>query len=371
MAYGRPAWAEINLSAVKNNIRHIKGLLKPNTKFCAIVKADAYSHGAAVIAKTAQEMGADYIGVAIFDEAVTLRDAGITLPILILGPTPDIFSKHMVANNFTATIFTKEQADSLSAAALALGTDAKVHIKIDTGMSRIGITPDEAADFYAYVKGLPRMNVEGTFTHFATADSADKTGANKQFSEFTRALKAMEAKAGPIPIKHSANSAAIVDMPETHLDMVRAGIILYGLWPSDETTQPIPLEPVMKLKARVSAVKTVGTDVGVGYGFTAKAPAGTVIATLPLGYADGYTRLLSNKASVLIRGQRAPIIGNICMDQCMINVSRISDIQEGDEVLLFGGSDLPVEELAALLGTINYEMVTTVGKRVPRLYIAP
>lgn len=371
MAYGRPAWAEINLSAVKSNIQHIKSLLKPGTKFCAIVKADAYSHGAPVIAKVAQEMGADYIGVAIFDEAVTLRDAGVTLPILILGPTPDFFAKAVIANNFTATIFTKKQAESLSAAAVTMQREARVHIKIDTGMSRIGVMPDEAADFYAYVKSLPNIYVEGTFTHFATADSADKTGANKQFSEFSRALQAMEAKAGPIPIKHCANSAAIVDMPETHLDMVRAGIILYGLWPSKETGQPIHLEPAMKFKARISAIKHRDEDAGVGYGWTFNAPAGTVIATLPLGYADGYTRLLSNKAHVFVQGKRAPIIGNVCMDQCMIDVSDIKNIQVDDEVLLFGGSNLPVEELADLLGTINYEMVTTVGKRVPRIYIAP
>lgn len=371
MAYGRPAWAEINLSALKSNIEQIRSLLKPQTKYCAILKADAYGHGAPAMAQLAQNMGADYAGVAIFDEAAALRDAGITLPILILGPSPATLASQIIGNDVTATIFTKEHADCLSAVATTMQRKAKVHIKIDTGMSRIGLAPDDAAEFYSYVKTLPHIDVEGSFTHFATADSADKSGAKLQFERFTKALAAMEGKAGPIPIKHCANSAAILDLPETHLDMVRAGIIQYGLWPSSETGHPITLTPAMHLKALISAVKSVGEEVGVGYGWTKKVPAGTVIATLPIGYADGYSRLLSHKAEVYVKKRRAPLVGNICMDQCMIDVSRISDITEGTEVILFGGPQLPVEELANSLGTINYEIVSTVGKRVPRIYVAP
>lgn len=369
MGYGRPAWAEIDLLAIKKNMEQIKTLIKPGVLFCPILKADAYGHGAPAVARIAEQLGADYVGVAVLDEAIALRDSGVTLPILVLGPTEPHLSSLIVGNRITQTIFTKEQADALSAAAKAIHFQAKVHIKIETGMSRVGVAPDEAADFYAYVKKLPNLDVEGTFTHFASADSLDKTSAQEQFALFTQVTEAMEAKAGPIPIKHCANSAAILDMPQTHLDMVRAGVIIYGLWPSSEVTHPITLTPAMQLKARATMVKTVDAGTRVSYGGRFQATAPTTVATFPIGYADGFTRMLSGKTKIVINGAKAPIVGSICMDQCMADVTGIDKVQVGTEALIFGGKAMPVEDIADLLGTINYEVVCMVGKRIPRLYI--
>lgn len=368
MGFGRPVWAEVDLSAIRSNIRQIVSLIKPGTIFCPIIKADGYGHGAIPIAHEAAALGAGYLGVAIFEEAVILRDAGITLPILVLGYSAPAVAPLVIGNNITQTIYSKEQADALSASAKTLGLQAKVHVKVDTGMTRIGVSPEAAVDFCTYVASLPNIVLEGIFTHFASSDSTDKTSALAQFSLFQSATAALDAKGINIPIKHCANSAGILDLPQTHLNMVRAGIILYGLWPSGETGQPISLSPAMRLKARLSMVKAVPAGTGVSYGSTFHTSGPSSIATIPLGYADGYTRMLSYKASVVIHKQRAPIVGRICMDQCMADVSHIPGAKAGDEVLLFGGPELPVEETAGHLGTINYEIVCMVGKRVPRIY---
>ena len=368
MGFGRPVWAEVNLSAIQHNMRQILSLLKPGTLFCPVIKADGYGHGAVPLAHEAVALGANYLGVAIVEEALALRDAGITLPILILGYSSPAGAALVVGNGITQTIYTQDQANALSAAAVALGLTAKVHVKVDTGMTRIGIRPENVVDFCSYVAGLPNILLEGIFTHFACADSADKASALAQFSLFQTALAALESNGITVPIKHCANSAGILDLPQTHLNMVRAGIILYGLWPSDETSRPISLLPAMRLKARLSMVKSVDAGLGVSYGGTYRTAGQSSIATIPLGYADGYTRMLSHKAHVIIHNQRAPIVGRICMDQCMADVSHIPQAKEGDEVLLFGGPELAAEELAAQLGTINYEIVCMVGKRVPRVY---
>lgn len=371
MGYGRPAWAEINLSAIKNNMEQILSLLAPGTLFCPIIKADAYGHGALAVARIAEQVGAHYTGVAVLDEAIALRDSGVSLPILVLGATETNLSALVAGNNITQTIFSKEHAEALSMAASAINRQVKVHIKIDTGMSRIGVSPAEAADFYVYVKSLPNIIVEGAFTHFASSDSLDKTIALEQFAKYTKAVEKMEQLGGPIPIKHCANSAAILDLPQTHLNMVRAGIILYGLWPSDETTKPISLVPAMQLKARISMVKTIKAGTKVSYGGTFQAPKDMSVATLPLGYADGFTRMLSGKTNIIVNEKKAPVIGRICMDQCMADISGIDNVTPGTEVLIFGGPALPADEIASLLGTINYEVVCMVGKRIPRLYVAP
>ena len=369
MGFGRPVWAEINLSAIRSNMREIMSLIKPGTFFCPVIKADGYGHGAVPIAHEAVALGAHYLAVAISAEAIQLRDSGITLPILVLGYTPPEMASMIVGNNLTQTVYRKEHVDALSAAATALNKTVKVHVKVDTGMTRLGITPEDTAEFCAYVVSQPNIELEGVFTHFATADSSDKTLAQGQLSRFMSAIGSVSAKGLNVKLRHCANSAAVLDIPEAHLDMVRPGIILYGLRPSDETGQPFDLQPAMRLKARLSMVKSVGTGRAVSYGARYVTDKPTMIATIPLGYADGYSRMLSGKAEICVDGMRAPVIGRICMDQCMADVSHIPSVKEGQEILLFGGPDLPADEIALHLGTINYEVVCMVGKRVPRLYI--
>jgi len=367
--FERSVWAEIDLKAIAHNVHQIKSLLKPKTKFCAVVKADAYGHGAIAVARAVLEAGADMLAVAIVNEALELRRAGFTAPILILGYTPQLQAVQVVAANIQQTVFSLEAAQALSQAAVSLGEKAKVHIKIDTGMTRIGIRPEEAGEFAARLAALPGIAVEGVFSHFATADSSDKSFAKQQFERFQQAVADIEKQGISVPVRHIANSAAILDLPDTQLDMVRAGIILYGLWPSGEVGRTIDLKPAMKFKARVSYVKEVPAGVGISYGCTYVTERFSRIATLPVGYADGWTRLLAGKASVVVKGQRAPLVGRVCMDQCMIDVTAIPEVKQGDEVLLFGGDALPADEVAELLGTINYEVVCMVGKRVPRRYI--
>ncbi len=367
--YERPVWAEVNLSTIAHNIRRIKELLKPGTAFCAIVKADAYGHGAAAVARTALEAGADRLGVAILSEGMKLRRSGFTAPILILGYTPPEQAPLVVAHGLTQTVFSLQDARTLSAAAQAAGTKARVHIKIDTGMSRIGIKPGDAGEFGEALADMPGLEIEGVFSHFATADSADKTFAREQYDNFIQAVERIKARGIEIKIRHMANSAATIDMPEAHLDMVRPGIVLYGLWPSPDVENKFELRPAMALKARIAFVKQVPQYTPVSYGCTYVTSAPATIATLPLGYADGWSRRLSGTGSVITRGRRAPIVGRVCMDQCMADVTGIPGVRPGDEALLFGGPELPVEEVAKCLDTINYEMVCLVGKRVPRVYI--
>lgn len=367
--FERPVWAEVNLAAIAHNIRQIKQCIKPTTKICAVIKADAYGHGTSAVIRAALVAGVDYLGVAILNEAIDLRRDGVTGPILVLGYTPPQQAIRIVDNDVTQTIFDYQLAEAISQAAQAVGRKAKVHIKIDTGMTRIGIEPEDAGDFAAAVAKLPGIEIEGVFSHFANADSQDKSYAWEQFARFKKALALIEDKGLKIPIRHIANSAATLDMPETQLDMVRPGIIMYGLWPSDEVEKKLDLKPAMKFKAKVSCVKEVPPDVSISYGRDYYTDKPSKIATLPVGYADGWTRQLSGKASVLIRGQRALIVGRVCMDQCMVDVTHIPGVAQGDIALLFGGAKLPAEEIAEKLGTINYEVICLVGKRVPRHYV--
>lgn len=366
--YERPVWAEIDLGAIAHNVREIKSRVKAGARFCAVVKANAYGHGVTAVARTVLEAGADQLAVAILEEAVELRRAGFTVPILIIGYTPPDQAALVVDKDISQTVFSLDVAKALSGAAMAAGRKAKVHLKIDTGMSRIGIRPEVAGDFAAAVAALPGIEIEGVFSHFATADEQDKSFTWQQFDRFKQALAHIEAKGIHIPIRHIANSAATLELPETHLDMVRPGIILYGLWPSDEVEKVVTLKPAMKLKASISYVKEMAANQSISYGRTYFTRGDSRIATLPIGYADGWTRLLAGKASVIIRGQRAPLVGRICMDQCMADVSHIPGVAAGEEALLFGEPQLPVEEVAAHLGTINYEVVCMVGGRVPRQY---
>jgi len=367
--FERSVWAEIDLGAIAYNVRQIRRMTAGSAKICAVVKADAYGHGAVAVARTMLHAGADRLAVAIINEALELRRAGLRVPILVLGYTPICQAAIVVDQDITQTIFDLDSAQALSGAAVAAGKIVNVHIKIDTGMGRIGILPEDAGEFAAAVTALPGIKIEGVFSHFATADSRDKSFAYEQYKKFTEGLKYIKAKGITIPIRHIANSAAILDLPQMHLDMVRPGIILYGLWPSDEMLQTIELRPAMKLKAQVAFAKDMPANATISYGRTYVTENQSRIATLPLGYADGWSRRLAGKASVLIKGQRAPLVGRVCMDQCMIDVTKIAGVVPGDEALLFGGAELPVEEIAKHMGTINYEIVCMVGKRVPRLYV--
>lgn len=367
--FGRPVWAEVDLAAIKHNVKEIKKCIEPGVKFCAVVKADAYGHGAVAVARAVLSAGADRLAVAILDEAIALRQAGFLVPIQILGYTPTYQARTVAGYDIAQTVYSLDAVRALSAAGLDTGKKVKLHIKIDTGMGRIGILPAEAGEFAAAVSDLPGVEIEGVFSHFATADAADKTYAQEQYASFEEALARIQAKGIHIPIRHIANSAATLEMPGTHLDMVRPGIILYGLWPSAEVRRCIELRPAMRLKAQIAHVKTVPAGTSISYGRTYRASCERKIATLPIGYADGWSRLLSGRTNVLIHGQRAPLVGRICMDQCMADVSDIATVEAGDTATLFGVPELSTDEVAGILGTINYELVCMMGKRVPRTYL--
>ncbi|GEA14093.1 MAG: alanine racemase [Moorella sp. (in: firmicutes)] len=368
----RPVWAEIDLDAIAHNVRAIKKILAPQTEIMAIVKANAYGHGAVPVARTALASGVTWLGVATLDEALALREEGITAPLLILGYTPAEDAGRVVAADLSQTVFSLEQARVLNAAAAAAGTRARLHLKIDTGMGRLGFLPDRAVAEALAIARLPHVRLEGIFTHFAAADAADKTYTRRQLALFQRVITDLEQQGITFPWRHAANSGAIIDLPETHFNLVRAGIILYGHYPSPEVRRErLDLRPAMTLKTRVVLVKEVPAGTYISYGCTYCTPAPARIATLPVGYADGYSRLLSNRAEVLIRGRRAPVIGRVCMDQCMIDVTAVPEASTGDEVVLFGHQGeqyLPVEEVAAWMGTINYEILCLISGRVPRVY---
>jgi alanine racemase len=340
-----------------------------------VVKADAYGHGVMGVAKTLINNGVTRLAVSMLDEAIQLRNYGIDVPILILSYTDPIRAEEIVKNNVTQTVFSHDLAKALSDAAVRLKKRVKIHIKIDTGMSRVGFMPGySAVKNVVEISKLPGIIVEGLFTHFASADEKDKSYTYMQFERFMSICTELSRIGVHIPIKHVANSATIMEFPEMHLDMVRPGIILYGMYPSEEVNKnKINLKPAMTLKANVILVKEVEPDTSISYGriFTTKRTSR--IATIPIGYADGYTRLLTGRAKVLINGEFAPVVGKICMDQCMVDVTDLkSDVRVGDEVVLLGRqgeNEITAEDIASAVGTINYEMVCLIGKRVPRFYI--
>ncbi|MFY9139959.1 MAG: alanine racemase [Thermacetogeniaceae bacterium] len=371
---GRPVWAEIDLDALKNNVQEMRRITDQNAQLMAVVKANGYGHGIEQIARTALESGANWLGVALLEEALLLRDKGITAPILILGYTPVDDAVEVINHDISQTIFTVEDARAFAAAAHRLGKKAKVHIKIDTGMGRLGFSPQgDTLDKIRNLSQLPDLDIEGIFTHFATADESDKAFAEEQFMRFQQLLKQLAAHHIYFKWRHCANSAAVIDLPYTHLDLVRPGIALYGYYPSPYVNRAlVKLLPVMSLKARVSFVKEVPKGCSISYGRKYIAKKKTLIATIPLGYGDGYSRLLSNQGEVLIRGKRAPVVGRVCMDQLMVDVGHIHDVQQGDEVVLLGrqeGEEITADELAEKLGTISYEILCMISERVPRVYL--
>ncbi|SCZ80791.1 alanine racemase [Acidaminobacter hydrogenoformans] len=370
----RPVWAEINLEHLAHNLREVRRLTKKEAMVMAVVKADAYGHGAVESSRTLLEAGADRLAVAVLNEALQLRQAFPETEIMVLGFTPAHLYDAVVTNGIIQTIYSLQHALPLSEAAVRHGREVRVHIKLDTGMHRIGMPANEATiKEILEIAKLPGLVIEGIFTHFAVADEVDKAYTMGQVEKYNFVVRGLEAGGLTIPIHHVSNSAAIIDLPELNFNMVRAGIMLYGLYPSPDVLKDrVVLKPVMSLKACLSHVKTLEAGSGISYGLKYITQGKEEIATMPLGYADGYTRMLSGKGEVLFKGARRPLTGRICMDQCMFDVSGLS-AKPGDIAVLFGsdgdGNELPVENLADKLGTINYEIVCMIDKRVPRVYV--
>lgn len=366
--------AGIDLDALKYNVDGIKRCKAESAMLMGVIKADAYGHGAKVFAHELDRMGFDWFAVATADEGIELRRDGIEQPILVLGYSCEAQYPDMVQWEITPTIYSLDMAKAFDAAAEKAGKVANIHIKIDTGMSRIGFLPgEESLDEIEKIHGLRHLRIQGMFTHFACADMRDKTHVGHQIEKFRQMIDGVRQRGIPVEIFHCSNSASIMELPSEHMNLVRAGIILYGLYPSHEMEEErLPLKPVMSLYSHVVHVKEVPEGVTVGYGATHVTRRPTRIGTIPVGYADGYPRILSNRASVLIRGRRAPIIGRVCMDQFMVDVTDMPEVSVGDVVTLIGrdGEEtLSVEEISEMAGSFNYEFVCDVSRRVPRVYI--
>ncbi|MCI7113526.1 MAG: alanine racemase [Lachnospiraceae bacterium] len=366
--------ADIDLDAVLYNMESMHKKLKPGTKIAAVVKADGYGHGAVEISRVLENL--PYLwgyAVATSNEAMQLVEAGRKKPIIILGLSfPEQFEE-IVENDLRPAVCTYETAQALSDIAAEKNKVCRIHIKVDTGMSRIGfqVTP-ESADMVARISKLPNIMIEGIFTHFARADESSKAPAYEQFKQFEKMIAMVEEKGVQIPLKHCSNSAGIVEIPECNMDMVRAGITLYGLWPSEEVDKTkISLKPVMSLRSRVAYVKELLPGRQISYGGTFTVKKKMTVATVPVGYGDGYARGLSNKGWVLIKGQKAPICGRVCMDQCMVDVTDIPGVKIGDTVTLLGkdaDEEITMEQLGELSGRFNYEFACLITPRVPRIY---
>jgi alanine racemase len=384
-------WAEIDLDAIAHNARELKRLVGEKTELMAVVKANGYGHGAVPVAEAALNNGASSLAVHRTLEGVQLRQAGITAPVLIMGYTLPAEAETIIRWDLTPTVNTLEQARALSAAVShppfippnpstssghrfggERGGALPIHVKVDTGLGRFGLLPGDVVGFVQAISELPGLSPEGLYTHFAMADAADKAYTLQQFEIYLEVVKRLEEAGFTIPIKHVAGSAATLDLPETHLDMVRCGIALYGLRPSEEVEPTIPLRPAMSLKSRVARVRTLPAGSSISYGCTYTTSEPARVALVPVGYGDGYHRLLSNRGQVLIHGQRAPIVGRVCMDQFVVKVSHIPNVQQDDEVVLLGrqGDDeISVEEVATWAETINYEVTTSILPRVTRVYL--
>jgi alanine racemase len=369
----RPVYAEIDLDAIAYNMKNIKKLAQ-DKDVIAVVKADCYGHGSLDIVPTLLENGASRLAVAVLTEGIELRNHHIKAPIMILGYTPLYLGSDLINYDLEQTVYDLEYAKELSDIALNLNKKAKIHIAIDTGMGRIGFLPNEKAiEDVSEICSLGGLDVLGIFTHFSTSDEEDKDYTHEQFKKFTEFTAKLSDLRIKIPLKHTSNSGAIIDMPETYLDGVRAGIILYGYYPSNEVKKEnLSLKPALTLKASITRVQEMDKNMYISYGKTFKTERKSLIATLPIGYADGYSRLLAKKAKVIINGKFAPIVGRICMDQCMIDVTDIEGVKVGDEVILLGEQGnlkFNADDFAEIMGTINYEILCMLKFRIPRVYI--
>ena len=366
-------WAEISLDAIEHNVRAVRARIGPGVKLMCVIKADGYGHGARALARFLADK-CDYFAVAILEEALALRRSGVTMPILLLGYTSPSQYEAALRADITLAMHSLEDAQTLSGIANKMGKRAVIHIKVDTGMGRIGFADTEAsAGQIAQIARLPGIKIEGIFTHFARADEADKTSVNEQYRRFNAFLNNAPLSTLHSPlIRHCCNSAASIEETR-HFDMVRLGISLYGLYPSEEVHKAnVPLLPAMQWKTHVVHLKTVPPGTGLSYGHTFVTARETRVATLPIGYADGYPRALSNRGHVMIHGQFAPILGRICMDQCLADVTEIPAVEREDEVILLGRAGergITMEEIGAMSASFNYETACRVGKRVPRIYV--
>jgi alanine racemase len=373
VAERRWAWAEIDLAAVEHNVRALKALTAPGTLFMAVVKADGYGHGAVQVAGAALAAGAHRLGVATVDEAAKLRQAGVTAPIQVLSEPPAAAAGFAVRHGLVCGLYSRDFALALSKAASVAQTPAVFHLKVNTGMNRIGVESAEAADFVESLRGLPGISMEGVYTHFATADVPGDWEFERQVERFSSAVGEMHRRKIDPGIVHAANSPATILHPESHLGMVRCGIAIYGLHPGEATRDRVDLRPAMAIKARVTQVRRIGMGEGVSYGLTYHAGAAATIATLPLGYADGVRRGLSNQTRVLIGGHECRQVGRVCMDQLMVEVPRSVGVAVGDEAVLIGRQDeaeLSLDSQADMLGTINYEVACGYALRLHRRYLS-
>jgi alanine racemase len=371
----RDTWADISLDAIRHNTEEFKKHIGECVGLMAVVKADGYGHGAVPVARAAVEAGSDYLAVAILDEAIELREAGITQPILVLGYTPIRSIRQAIIAGVELTVFSEEVLDEIIIQSEELQKTVFIHLKVDTGMTRIGVqTKEEALVLANKAANSTFVTIKGIFTHFANADSEDPSYTHQQFERFRSVITYLEENQISIPLKHCCNTAGTMNFPDMHLDMVRVGIGLYGLYPDVSLkAHPISLQQAMTLKTKIAGLKKVAKSQPVSYGCTYNPSNERVIATLPIGYADGLSRQLSNCGQFLLHGQKVLVAGRVCMDQTMIDVTSVSSCQQGDAVIIFGGNAeafQSVDEIALLMGTINYEVVCLIGKRVPRIYTA-
>ena len=367
-----PITAEIDLTAFKNNIQEIRRIVRPETKIISVVKANAYGHGIVEMTKSALNFGADSLAVARTTEALQLRKNNVYSPILVFGYTTKDEIEPLIIYNITITVYDLNTAKIISDFAKKINRQATIHIKIDTGMSRLGfVSKIETIEKIKKIKELPNIYLEGIYTHFADADNYDKNYTIMQLKQFNDFLNLLKENNIIIPIRHAANSAAVIEHPDANFDAVRPGIAQYGLYPSEYVNKnKLNLMPVMTLKVQVAQVRTIPKGTKVGYGCRFTADHNMKIATLPIGYADGFTRMLKN-GEVLVKGEIAPVIGTICMDQCMINVDHIPDVEIGDEVVIIGRQGdncIRIEDIAKKLNTINYEVACMISFRIPRTY---
>jgi alanine racemase len=378
-------WAEVDLAAIAANVRELRRLTDPKAKLMAVVKADGYGHGASHIARAALGAGAEWLGVARLPEAIRLRKEGFASPLLVLGYTPPEDAERLLEFDLRQAVYSLAAAEAYSAAAVRRGGRIRVHVKVDTGMGRLGLVPaalargeagdpvgDDLVRTVSTIARLPGLEAEGIFTHFAASDSADKTYARRQLGIFVEVLDRLRESGLEFGVRHAANSAAVIDLPESHFDLVRPGIALYGLQPSDEVDlSRIRLTPAMTLKTRIIHLKSVPAGTCISYGMTHCTSAPTVIATIPTGYADGYRRRFSSTGEMLVGGQRVPVVGRVCMDLTMLDVGAVPSPRIEDEVVIFGRQGdqyIAADDLARSLGTINYEIVCDLTQRVERVY---
>ncbi len=370
-----PSWVEVDLDAIEANVRNIKAFIGEKVELIAVVKANAYGHGAVPVAKTALEAGASRLAVARVSEGVELRQAGIEAPILVMNYITLAEIPQAVRHDLTPTLITSEQAQAFSREAVKAGKKVPVHIKVDTGLGRFGLLPDEVEGFVREVASLPGLVLEGLYTHFSVADEVNPDSTSytlRQFEVFMDVAARLEKAGFHFPLRHVCNSAATLRFPSMHLEAVRTGIILYGLRPSEEVEPPFPLFPALSLKSRVARVRVLPAGFPISYGRTYITSRPTPVALVPVGYGDGYHRLISNRGFVLIKGVRVPVIGRICMDQFAVDVSGVEGVSVEDEVVLIGeqgGERIGAEEVARWAETINYEVVASLSRRLPRIYL--